>query len=113
MLFGQRFVWVTDCYTLWFILLHDGANLTILRLQMQLMGWDINIVYRNDHYITDADYCSHLGTNLCFDPLFKTYLNLMRTLLLKNPPPRSFPMKLENMLYYHGPRVLPAYEDNQ
>jgi hypothetical protein len=74
MLFGQRFVWVTDCYALRFILSYDGTNPAILCLQMQLMGWDVDIVYQNDHYMTDADYWSRLGTDLCFDPLFKTYL---------------------------------------
>ncbi len=37
-LFGQRFVWVTDCYAIKFILSYDGANHAILRLQMRLMG---------------------------------------------------------------------------
>ncbi len=55
-LFGQRFVWVTDCYAIKFILSYDGANHAILRLQMRLMGWDVDIIHRNDHYITDADY---------------------------------------------------------
>jgi hypothetical protein len=54
-LFGQQFVWVNDCYRIKFILSYDGANHAILHLQMRLMGWDINMVYRNDHYIIDAD----------------------------------------------------------
>ncbi len=37
MCFGQRFVWVTDCYALKFILLHDSQNPSILYLQMQFM----------------------------------------------------------------------------
>jgi hypothetical protein len=45
MLFGQRFVWVTDCYAIKFILSYDGADPAILQLQMHLMGWDINIVH--------------------------------------------------------------------
>jgi hypothetical protein len=59
-LFGQRFVWVTDCYGIKFILSYDGANHAILRLQMRLMGWDVNIVHRKDHYLADADYWSRL-----------------------------------------------------
>ncbi len=105
-LFGQRFVWVTDCYAIKFILSYDGANHAILRLQMRLMGWDVDIVHRNDHYITNADYWLRLGADLCFDPLFKIYLDLTRTLRNKNPPPSSFPMKPENMPYYRGPRVI-------
>jgi hypothetical protein len=32
MCFGRRFVWVTDCYAVKFILLYDGLNPAILRL---------------------------------------------------------------------------------
>jgi hypothetical protein len=38
--FGQRFVWVTDCYAIKFILSYIGSNTAILRLQMRLMCWD-------------------------------------------------------------------------
>jgi hypothetical protein len=31
---GRSFVWVTDCYSVKFILSYDGANQAILRLQM-------------------------------------------------------------------------------
>jgi hypothetical protein len=55
MLFGQRFVWVTDCYAARFILSYDGNNPAILRLQMRLMCWDVDIVHRNDIHLTDAD----------------------------------------------------------
>ena len=94
-LFGQQFVWMTDCYAIKFILSYDGANHAILCLQMRLMGWDVNIVHQNDHYITNADYWLRLGTDLCFDPLFKNYLDLTRTLCIENPPPTSFPTKPE------------------
>jgi hypothetical protein len=73
---------------------------------MRLMGWDIAIVRRNDNYITDMDYWSCLGTDLCFDPLFKTYLDITRMLRIKNPPPTLSPMKPKNMPYYRGPRVI-------
>jgi hypothetical protein len=45
MLFGQRFVWTTDCYAIKFILSYDSANPAILRLQMCLMCWDVGIVH--------------------------------------------------------------------
>jgi hypothetical protein len=48
MLFGVRFVWVTDCYAIRFILSYDGNNPTVLWLQMRLMYWDMDIVHRND-----------------------------------------------------------------
>ncbi len=103
---GQQFVWDTNCYAIKFILSYDGANHAILCLQMRLIGWDVNIVHRNDHYITDVDYWSCLGTDLCFDPLFKTYLDITQTLRIENPPLTLFPMKPENMPYYRGPRVI-------
>ena len=43
MLFGQRFVWVTDCYAIKFILSYEGGNSAILRLQMRLMCWDVDM----------------------------------------------------------------------
>jgi hypothetical protein len=85
-----------------FILSYDGANHAILCLQMRLMGWDINILHRNDHYITDMDYLSPLGPNLCFNLLFKTYLNITQTQRIKNPPLTFFPMKPKNFPYYRG-----------
>ncbi len=105
MLFGQCFVWTTDCYAIQFILFYDGANLVILRLQMHLMCWDVDIVHQNNHYIADADYWLRLGAGLCFDPLFKKYLDLTWSLCTENPPPTSLPMQPENMPYYHGPHV--------
>ena len=74
MCFGQRFTWVTDCYAIKFILSYDGRNSAILRLQMRFMCWDMDIEHRNDHWLTDADYFSRLGADLCFDPLLKNYI---------------------------------------
>jgi hypothetical protein len=54
----------------------------------------------------DADYWSCLGADLCFDPLFKTYLNIRWTLRIENPPLTLFPMKLENTPYFRRPRVI-------
>ena len=105
MLFGQRFVWVTDCYAAHFILSYDGNNPAVLRLQMRLMSWDIDIVHRNDIHLTDADYWSRLGADICFDPLFKSYLDFDRGLRQRFTAPTSLPMKPENMPYYRGPRV--------
>ena len=68
--FGQRFVWVTDCYAIKFILSYEGGNPAILRLQMRLMCWDVDIVHRPDTELVDADYWSRLGVDIDFDPLF-------------------------------------------
>jgi hypothetical protein len=105
MLFSQCFVWTTDCYGIKFILSYNDANPAILRLQMHLMCWDVNIVHQNNHYIADTNYWLQLGTDLCFDPLFKAYLEITQSLRLKSQPPSSFPMKPKNMPYYRGPRV--------
>ena len=74
MCFGQRFTWVTDCYAIKFILSYDGCNSAVLRLQMRFMCWDMSIEHRNDHWLTDADYFSRLGADLCFDPLLRDYI---------------------------------------
>ncbi len=89
MLFGQHFVWTTDCYAIKFIFSYDGANPAILRLQMRLMCWDVDIIHQNDHYIAEADYWSRLGADLCSNPLFKAYLELTQSLCLENLPPTS------------------------
>jgi hypothetical protein len=102
---GQQFVWATDCYAIEFILSYDSTNPAILCLQMRLMCWDVNIVHQNDNYLVDADYWSSLGANLCFDALFKKYLELNRSLCSTNPAPSSLPMLLENMPYYRSPRT--------
>ena len=113
MLFGTRFVWVTDCYAIRFILSYDGNNPAILRLQMRLMCWDVDIVHRNDIHLTDADYWSWLGADICFDPQFKGYLDFNRSLRTEFPAPTDLPMRPENMPYYRGPRVTlpPATDD--
>ncbi len=69
-LFGTRFVWVTDCYAVWFILSYDGNNSAILWLQMRLMCWDVTIIHWNNTYLADADYWLHLGEDICFNPHF-------------------------------------------
>ncbi len=91
MLFGTRFVWVTDRYAIRFILSYDDNNPVVLRLQMRLMCWDVDIVHRNDIHLTDADYWSRLGADICYDPLFKSYLDFDRGLHEKFPAPVDLP----------------------
>jgi hypothetical protein len=100
--FGQRFVWVTDCYAIKFILSYDGHNPAILCLQMHLMCWDMDIVNCNDNFLADADYFSRLGANLCYDPLLRAYIQQVRAIKLRNPSPTYLPMLPENMPYYRG-----------
>jgi hypothetical protein len=69
-IFSQCFVWVTDSYTIKFILSYECGNPAILRLQMRLMCLDVDIVHRLDTELVDADYWSYLGVDIEFDPLF-------------------------------------------
>ncbi len=105
MCYGRRFVWVTDCYAVKFLLSYDGANQAVLRLQMRLMGWDVDILHQTNDHLVDADYWSRLDADLCYDPSFRQYLHLVHDLRTKHPPPASLPMRDENMPYYRGPRI--------
>ncbi len=58
MCFGQCFKWVTICKAIKFILPYDGCNHSIKWLQMWFMCWKMDIKYRNDHFLTNANYWS-------------------------------------------------------
>jgi hypothetical protein len=103
--FGQQFVWVTECYAIKFLLSYEGGNPAILCLQMRLMCWDMDIIHRPDSELVDADYWSHLGANINFNPLFHDYLDYTSKLQKSHPAPMDLPMHPENMPYYRGPRV--------
>jgi hypothetical protein len=106
--FGQCFIWVTDCYALKFLLSYEGGNPAILCLQMHLMCWDVDIVHCLDSELAGADYWSCLGANIDFYPLFYDFLNYTAKLRKSNPAPADLPMHQENMPYYRGPRVRPV-----
>jgi hypothetical protein len=84
---------------------YEGANQAILRLQMRLMGWDVDIVHRRNEHLVDANYWSRLDADLCYDPSFRSYLHLVESLRAKNPAPTEIPMLPEHMPYYRGPRI--------
>ena len=65
---GMCFVWATDCFSLKLILTYDGINPEILRLQMCLMCWDMDIIHRNDKFLIDADYWFCLAADLIREP---------------------------------------------
>ena len=50
-LWSVRFTAITDCYALRFILSYDGPNPVILRLQMRLMLWAMDLYHRNGFFI--------------------------------------------------------------
>jgi hypothetical protein len=105
MCWGPRFVWVTDCYAVKFILSYDGINQAILQLQMLLMGWDVDIVHQCNEHLIDANYWYQLDAKLCYDPLFHTYLSLVEVFKWNHPTPTKIPMNVEHMPYYQGPRI--------
>jgi hypothetical protein len=113
MCYGRRFVWVTDCYAVKFIMSYDGANQAILRLQMQLMGWDVDIVHRRNDHLVDADYWLRLDANLCYDPSFWTYLCLVDSFRITHPAPSEVPMLPDHMPYFRGPRVHHKPNENE
>jgi hypothetical protein len=110
MCFECQFAWVTDCYAVKFILLYDGSNPAILRLQMRLMCWDVDIVHRANNFLVDADYWSCLNADLCYIPTFCEYLQFISSFRATHPPPTNIPMQPENMPYYRGPHVRPPYD---
>ncbi len=110
--FGQQFVWVTDCYAVKFLLSYDGGNPAILCLQMRLMCWDINVIHHPDSHLVNADYWSHLGTDIEFNPLFQDYLQYTMEPQKLHAPPMDLPMHPENMPYYRSPRIRPQPPSN-
>ena len=101
--FGQCFIWVTNCYVIKFILSYEGSNPAILRLQMCLMCWDVDIVHQPGTELIDADYWSCLGIDIGLDSLFFEHTNLTHQLWTSNPAPADLPMHPKNMPYYQGP----------
>ena len=68
------------------------------------MLWSVDIVHQRAHHLTDANYMSHCGANLCYDPLVLEYLNFT-TNLRKYYPPVEGPIMPKNILGYVGPYV--------
>ena len=111
MCLGCRFVWVTDCYAVKFILSYDCANQAILRLQMRLMGWDMDIVHHRNEHLVGTNNWSRLDADLCYDPLFHHYLHLFEDLRCNHSASTDIPMDVEHMLYYLGPHI-PHLQDS-
>jgi hypothetical protein len=67
----------------------------------------MDIVHQNNIYMAGADYWSPLDEDICYNSLFKSYLDFNRGLRETFPAPVYLPMLPENMPYYRGPRVVP------
>ena len=103
-LWGVRFSAITDCYALRFILSYDGPNPVILRLQMRLMLWAMDLYHRIARFLFSPDNFSRLGVDLHFDEMSRQYMS--KTVELRNfYPPVSGVMHPENMTGYRAPRV--------
>jgi hypothetical protein len=67
----------------------------------------MDIEHRTNIFLTDADYWSRLGIDLCFDPLLKSYIEHVNSFRQSRPSPSTLPPAPKNMPYFHGPRLLP------
>ncbi len=94
-----------DYYAAKFVLSYDGGNPAILRLQMHLMCWDVNIVHHPDVELMNVDYWSWLGVDVNYDPLLRNYLAFTMKMCSANLLLTDLPMRPENMPYYRGPRI--------
>ena len=65
-LWSVRFSAINDCFALCFILSYDGPNPVLLRLQMRLTLWAVDLYHRNGKYLFHPDYLSRLGVDLHF-----------------------------------------------
>ena len=86
-LWGGRFTSITDCHSLKYCLTYEGSNPVLLRMQMRLMLWNMDIVHRTRDYNVDSDYMSKLALDSRFDPLLSKYLQVAAELRDKYPPP--------------------------
>jgi hypothetical protein len=67
--------------------------------------WDMIIEHRNDVCLTNADYFSRLGADLCFNPLLKEYVLQAHALRRCSLVPTKMPIALEFQLYFCGPHI--------
>ena len=93
-----------NCYALYFILSYDGPNPVLLRIQMRLMLWTMDIYHQPADLMVQPDYLSRLHANLCYDELTRTYLNF-KSNLRRTFSPTTGPMVAENIPGYRTPRI--------
>ena len=104
---SQRFTWITDCYAIKFILTYAGTNPVVLRLQMRLMMWAVDIVHRTGNWLVWPDYFSRLGVDTTFDPLLAENAALSASMLKRYPPPTG-PMEPHMWPGYRQKRKSPS-----
>jgi len=94
-----------DCYILNFILSYDGQNPAILLLQMRLICWGMIIEHCNYVCLTNANYFSWLGADICFDPLLKDYIQHIDAIWCHSPMLMELSIAPEHQPYFRGPRI--------
>ena len=103
-LWARRFTAITDCYGLRFILSYDGPNPVVLRLQMRLMLWAMDLHHRNADWLVSPDYFSRLGVDMRFDPLTREYVEKASE-FRRLYAPVTGPMRPETMPGYREPKI--------
>jgi hypothetical protein len=63
----------------------------------------MDIEHRNHFHLVDANYWPRLGTDLCFNPLLKYYIQRADFLSKKHPLPTKLSMLPKNQPYYQPP----------
>ena len=72
---------------------------------MHFVCWDMDIEHCNDIHLTDVDYFSRLGSDLCYDPLLRDYIQRVDVIKQDNPSLLALPIELQHMPYYLRPRL--------
>ena len=86
---------------------YEGSNSVILRVQMRIGLWPVDIVHRTRDFNVDSDYMSKLANNTRFDPLLAKYLTHAAELRSKYPPPGG-EMLPEHMPGYRAKKRCPS-----
>jgi hypothetical protein len=63
------------------------------------------IKHHNDVCLTDADYFSWFGADLCFDPLLKEYVQQVDAICHCSPAPTGIPIAPMNQPHFCGPSL--------
>ena len=97
---SQRFTNISDCYSIKYLMGYEGKNPVILRLQLRLMLWPVDIVHRTRDFNVDSNYMSKLALDTRHDPLLKLYLERASDLRNKYPALGGKVILPENMPGY-------------
>ncbi len=66
---------------------------------------DILIEHRNDVCLTNANYFSRLGVDLCFDPLLKEYVQQVDAIRRRSPALTEMSIAPKHQPYFCGPHI--------